>query len=114
MELIEKLFGKKSIKLECTMFIAISTYKKPIQEVDLHREAHRRFLKTYIENKMFIVSGGRLPKEGGIILAKVKTRKQLNEILNQDPFIKANVSEYKVYEFNPGLWDESFSGFIES
>lgn len=96
------------------MFIAISTYKKPIQEVDLHREAHRHFLKTCFEKKYFILSGGRLPKNGGVILANVKTRDQLDEILNQDPFIKADVSEYQVYEFNPGLWDESFRNFINS
>lgn len=52
------------------MFLILLTYKKPLTDVDHYLSAHREFLQHYYASRHFIVSGGRNPRCGGVILCK--------------------------------------------
>lgn len=94
------------------MFIAISTYKKPIETVDLYRPSHVQFIQKQIENKRVIMTGRQNPPLGGVIVFNVKTKEQVESILQEDPYIKADLAKYQIIEFNPGLCDEAFEPFL--
>lgn len=83
------------------MFVVSLTYKKPIAEVELHLAAHIAYLEQYYAAGTFIASGRKVPRTGGIILAKAATRTALELILQQDPFAIADVAEFEVIEFVP-------------
>ena len=61
------------------------TYKKPIDEVNNFLDQHRSFLNKYYENGIFLASGPKNPRDGGIIIA-VANREAINTIILEDPF----------------------------
>jgi uncharacterized protein YciI len=58
------------------MFIVDITYKVPLEKIDEHMKAHVQFLNRYYQSKNFIVSGRKVPRDGGIIIATASTKKK--------------------------------------
>ena len=56
------------------MFVIELTYKTDLSEIDAHMAAHVVFLKKYYAAGNFLVSGRKIPRDGGIILAVGKSR----------------------------------------
>jgi uncharacterized protein YciI len=93
------------------MFIVVSKYIKPMSEIDALRPAHLDFLKKLISEKKVLMAGRQNPITGGIIIAKMQSQFELENLLNEDPFIKAKVAEYQLIEFNPAVYDEELKTF---
>ena len=51
------------------MFVIELIYKVDLAEIDAHMAAHVKFLKKYYAAGHFLVSGRKIPRDGGIILA---------------------------------------------
>jgi uncharacterized protein YciI len=83
------------------MFVFISEYQKPVEEVDQHREAHRAFLAGLNEQGLILVSGRRKPPVGGIVVIDADDLDHAKAIMAEDPFAKAGVAVYEPYEFAP-------------
>ena len=83
------------------MFIVNITYKVPLEDVDQHLEAHIAFLNRQYELGTFLASGRKVPRTGGIILAKGRNRNALLEVLKRDPFKSEGLADYEVIEFVP-------------
>lgn len=81
------------------MFAVILDYIKPLEEIDRLRTAHLAFLEAQYEKGLFIASGPRQPRIGGVILAKGMNRQELDAILAQDPFNREQAATYSVIEF---------------
>lgn len=82
------------------MFIVLVHYTTPLDEVEAHLEAHRRFLELHHASGLFLCSGPRRPRTGGVILARAQSREALEAVLDQDPFRKNGVAEYELIEFS--------------
>ncbi len=76
-----------------------STHKKPLELIDAHVKAHREFLDRYYEKGIFITSGPKEPRTGGIIVAKIGSRAGLEKIMKEDPFSIHRISECEYTEF---------------
>ena len=81
------------------MFIISLTYKVSPQEVEKHLAAHIQFLDKYYHQGVFLLSGKKIPRTGGIILARCDTREQLEKIVDQDPFSEFGVADVEITEF---------------
>ncbi|MBN9296882.1 MAG: GTP cyclohydrolase [Filimonas sp.] len=81
------------------MFIIELTYKVSTAEIDAHMAPHVAFLEKYYQSGTFVASGRKEPRDGGIILAVGKTRKQIEDILQEDPFQQKGLADYRVIEF---------------
>lgn len=86
------------------MFIAILTYKKPLEEVDRFLQAHRDFLAEHYAAGELITSGPRIPRVGGVIMLKAASREAVDALLAQDPFHIHDIADYQVVEFTPTLF----------
>jgi uncharacterized protein YciI len=95
------------------MFIVSLTYKRPLEEVDSHLDAHVAYLQQEYANESFIASGRKVPRTGGIILSNIKTRDELEAILTKDPFYIAGIADYDIMEFIPGMVAEGFEKLKE-
>src|SRR5262245_36798804 len=84
------------------LVVAISTYLKPLDEVDRLYPAHLEWLMKYYELGRFLGSGPRVPRTGGVILARVESREEFLTLLAEDPFQIHGVSQYELYVFTPG------------
>ena len=81
------------------MFVIELTYVAPLAEIDAHMPAHMKFLKKHYASGHFLVSGRKIPREGGIILAVGRDRAEIEAIARQDPFCARGLAEARVIEF---------------
>src|SRR5262245_50627785 len=81
------------------MFIIELLYKVPLPEIDAVMPAHVRFLTTYYASGHFLVSGRKVPRDGGIILAVGRSRAEIEQIAREDPFCARGLAEFRVIEF---------------
>jgi len=61
--------------------------------------AHVAFLKKYYAAGNFLVSGRKVPRDGGIILAVGESRQQIEAIAAEDPFYAHGLSDFRIIEF---------------
>ena len=81
------------------MFVVELIYKVDLAEIDRHMTAHVKFLKKHYASGHFLVSGRKIPRDGGIILAVGGSREEIDAIIRQDPFVARGLADYRVVEF---------------
>ena len=81
------------------MFIIELIYKVDLARIDKHMAAHVKFLKKHYAAGHFLVSGRKIPRDGGIILAVGKSREEIESIAAEDPFVTNGLAEARVIEF---------------
>jgi len=81
------------------MFVIELTYTAPLAEIDAHMAAHMKFLRKYYASGHFLVSGRKIPRDGGIILAVGETREEVETIAREDPFCARGLADVRVIEF---------------
>ena len=96
------------------MFIAILTYKKPLEEVDHYLQAHRDYLSEHYAAGDFIASGPQNPRVGGVIMIKADDRATVDVIISQDPFKINGIADYNIVEFTPTMFcDPALSNILK-
>ncbi len=85
------------------MFIVTLTYLKPVEEIDALMHDHVEWLKNGYAEGLFIASGRRLPRTGGVILARSGDEQALRERLARDPFVIHGVARADVVEFTASM-----------
>ena len=95
------------------MFIVSLTYKVPLEKVDEELSNHVRYLEEQYALGHFQLSGRKVPRSGGIIVSRLKDRKQLEEIVEQDPFFKGNLADYEIVEFLPTKASDELKSLLE-
>lgn len=96
------------------MFLLLSRYLKPAEEVDRFIPEHRAFLDRYYDSGLFIVSGPLQPRTGGVILTADAPRETIEAALAEDPFVRESVSEYQILEFTATKRAERFVKALEA
>ncbi|HYP77832.1 MAG TPA: YciI family protein [Polyangiaceae bacterium] len=98
----EKKARLRSLQILCqagSMFVIELIYKAELSEIDAHMKAHVAFLDKYYAAGNFLVSGRKIPRDGGIILAVGKDKQQLEAIVKEDPFHEHGLAEFRIIEF---------------
>ncbi|GGF16877.1 YciI family protein [Hymenobacter cavernae] len=81
------------------MFLLVLTYSKPLEEVEPLMAAHMAWVDAQYQNGTFLASGRRVPRTGGIILARATDLGSLEALAATDPFLEAGVAQYDIIEF---------------
>lgn len=81
------------------MFIISLTYQKPLEEIDAHLSKHVEFLKSHYAKGIFLASGRKNPRTGGIILTLASNKAEIEAIIALDPFYIHGVAQYEITEF---------------
>jgi len=81
------------------MFVIELIYKADLASIDAQMRAHMAFLKKHYAAGTFVVSGRKVPREGGVIIAVGKTRREIEAIVTDDPFVKLGLAEFRIIEF---------------
>ena len=81
------------------MFIVTLTYLKTVEEVDALMTGHIEWLDEGYASGLFVASGRRVPRTGGVILARSGDEKWLMDTLAADPFAIHGAARFDVVEF---------------
>jgi len=92
------------------LFVIDLTYTADLAEVDKFLEPHRAFLKEHYSSEVFLASGPKNPRTGGVILARAASRAAVEAIVDRDPFRLEGIADYKITEFSPVLSVPGFPG----
>lgn len=85
------------------MYVVTLTYQRPLEEVDALMTGHVAWLKRHYASGLFIASGRRVPRTGGVILARSGDAAALQAALAEDPFVSQGVARAEVVEFTPSM-----------
>jgi uncharacterized protein YciI len=81
------------------MFIIDLKYVVPLDQLDAHMTDHVKFLRKYYKENVFLASGRKVPRTGGIILALAKSKEEVERIITEDPFYIHKLAEFSITEF---------------
>ena len=81
------------------MFVIELTYKAELKQIDAHMGAHMKFVRKYYAAGNFLVSGRKIPRDGGIILAVGESRDAIEAIAKEDPFYTRGLVDVRIIEF---------------
>ena len=81
------------------MFVIELAYKADLSQIDAHMKAHMKFLNKYYAAGNFVVSGRKIPRDGGIIVAVANNRSEIEAIAREDPFIERGLADFRIIEF---------------
>lgn len=81
------------------MFIINLNYIVPLEQLDNHMTDHVKFLRKYYKQNVFVASGRKVPRTGGIILALAKSKAEVEKIIAEDPFYIHQLAEFTITEF---------------
>jgi len=83
------------------VYLMISTYLVPLDEVDKLRSDHLAFLDSLQERGLVVSAGRQDPPVGGVVILDVPTEDAAREAMSQDPYVLANAAEYRPIGFLP-------------
>ena len=94
------------------MFIIDLKYIVPLEELDKHMTAHVKFLKEYYKKNIFVASGRKVPRTGGIILALADSKENIEKIIQEDPFYIHKLAEFSITEFLTSQYHPDLKAFL--
>jgi uncharacterized protein YciI len=85
-----------------------STYLQAPDVVEQTRPAHLKFLEAEIEAGRLLLAGRQEDGSGGVLITTDMTDAEAQELLDRDPYVRADVARYERLSFNgafraPGL-----------
>lgn len=81
------------------MYVIDFHYTASRDRIDAALDRHRAHLQIHFDSGVFIASGPKVPRDGGVILAARVERERLDAILAEDPFVVEGLVTYTVTEF---------------
>ena len=79
------------------MLILSLTYTAPTEQADLHMQPHLDWVKQGYDRGWFLASGRKVPRTGGLIIAK-GDRAEIEAFVAEDPFVIHGVAAYEITE----------------
>lgn len=91
------------------MFVVLLTYTAPLEQIDQHMPAHMAYLQRCYQAGMFVASGRRVPRTGGVILAQAPDRVSVEQVVALDPFVAEGLATAEVVEFRTSQHSSVFA-----
>ncbi len=96
------------------MFIIDIEYTASLDKIAEVVAEHRAWLDIYYQQGVFLFSGPRNPKTGGVVIAKANSKAELEQLMQQDPFAIHGVAKHQVSEFQAIKAHPELQQFIEN
>lgn len=81
------------------MFVIDIHYTAPLSAIDAAMGDHMKFLNACYKSNLFLASGRKVPRTGGIILAVGSSKAAMEELMAQDPFVAKGLAMVTITEF---------------
>jgi uncharacterized protein YciI len=94
------------------MFVLELTYTADLDRIDAAMKAHMRWLNAQYAAGRFLISGRKIPRDGGVIIANGASREEIEAIAAEDPFVKQGLATVRVIEFRASQSAASLKALI--
>ena len=86
--------------------LALVRYRKPLEDVLQHVEAHRAYLRALKDKGWLLASGLLEPRNGVALFLCVPDDDvpgHLDRVRQDDPFVQAGAAQYEIYPWAPNI-----------
>jgi uncharacterized protein YciI len=94
------------------VFLLLLTYVKPLAEVDALMPDHMAWLNEQYDAGRFLVSGRRIPRTGGVIVARGDDRDAIEALAATDPFVAGGVATCEIVQFRASQTAAGLDGLV--
>lgn len=94
-------------------YIILIHYKVPFEQFESIVPIHREHLQRGVDAGIVLLSGPRVPRKGGVIIAKAESPDVIHNLIEDDPYKVNGVAEYEIIEFSPGRRQSFLSPWID-
>ena len=95
------------------MFIVLLTFAENKARAPELMAGHNHWLQQGFNDGVFLVTGSLQPKLGGAVMAHNCTREELEQRVNQDPFVVEAVVNTQILEITPGKTDSRLAFLLD-
>ena len=81
------------------MFVIELIYKVDLAQIDAEMKPHMAFVNAHYASGTFVMSGRKIPRDGGVILAVGRSRADIEALVREDPFVAKGLADYRIIEF---------------
>ena len=96
------------------MYLILLHYKSDLKTVDSFVPEHTRFLQKNYDRGTFLMSGRRIPRTGGVIVARAESVDELWAIIKEERFYINGVSEYEIILFSASMTAPDLESYKEA
>jgi len=80
------------------MFVIELIYKAPLEDIDAQMRAHMTFVRKHYAAGTFLISGRKIPRDGGVILALGKSRDEIEAMQRSGTRMQ---TPFAIYQIEP-------------
>lgn len=95
------------------MFDVLLKFSENKRKAGDHMEGHNKWIKQGFDDGVFLLAGSLEPGLGGSVITRNTSLPELQERVNNDPFVAENVVSAEILEISPKKADERL-GFLVS
>jgi uncharacterized protein YciI len=95
------------------MFIVTLKFSDNKANAGQFMEGHKEWIKSGFDDGVFLLVGSLQPNLGGGVLAHNTSLSELENRVNDDPFVKENVVAANILEFTPAKADERLKFLLD-
>lgn len=95
------------------MFIVLLKFSDNRDKASELLDDHKTWVKRGFDDDVFLLAGALQPGLGGGIVAHNASLPELQERVNQDPYVAQNVVKAEFVEISPALADERLQFLVE-
>jgi uncharacterized protein YciI len=96
------------------IFLILLQYIKPHFAVEQYYPRHTVFIDRYVASGHFLCSGRKTLKTGEFILCRAGSIKEVQRIVQDDPFEANQLASYEIIEYNMTAYSRAFGTLVEA
>jgi uncharacterized protein YciI len=94
------------------MFVILLKFSENKSKAGDFMDGHNEWIKQGFEDGVFLLVGSLQPNLGGSVIAHNTSLSELQEMVNNDPFVAENVVSAEILEINPNKTDDRLNFLI--
>jgi uncharacterized protein YciI len=95
------------------MFVVLLKFSDNKGQAGQFMEGHKEWLKSGFDDDVFLLAGSLQPNLGGGIVAHNTSLSDLQNRVNDDPFVAENVVKAEILEISPSKADERLNFLLD-
>lgn len=94
------------------LFVAVLTYLRPLEEMDAAGHDHVAWLQRGYDEGRLLASGRRVPRTGGVIIARGNDVSEVEAHLRTDPFQQRGLASAEIYPFEAVMLSDAMKAAL--
>lgn len=95
------------------MFMIVLKLTETKSQASQFMEAHNDWIKRGFDSGIFLLSGGIKPHLGGVVFAHNIALSDLQDLINDDPFVANNVVKAEIIQIAPERCDKRLAFLMD-